>query len=368
MRHNQIGPRARNAILWGIACFLAGQLGLALAIESGWWRFRDPFYEHKRIALRRMCQQRSCSEATRRLFVMLGSSRTGNGFKGNSFADEVGTALGEPWSACNLGVPGAGPLVELVNLRRILAEGMRPDFVLVEVMPLFLAEPPSYELMLIKPERLCLADIDCLDSCRMPTSPALRRDWWQYWPFPSYAHRFSILSELAPKMLPSNLQQNWSADCDASGWVALEEENSTPAAREALARKVRAQYEAVLADFGLAEFGREALRQVLAECRQHDIPTALILLPEATQFRNLYGTHCRAGLDQFLASLRQEFRVPLIDSQEWVPDHGFPDLFHLNTIGADIFTRRLSREMAPLLQPRDTLTAAVAPRTASPQR
>ena len=35
----------------------------------------------------------------------------------------------------NFGMVGAGPLVELVVLRRLLAEGVRPDLLLVEVLP-----------------------------------------------------------------------------------------------------------------------------------------------------------------------------------------------------------------------------------------
>jgi hypothetical protein len=41
--------------------------------------------------------------------------------------------------------------------------------------------------------------------------------------------------------------------------------------------------------------------------------------------------------------------VPLIDARGWVADDGFADQVHLVTTGADIFSRRLAREAAPLL-------------------
>jgi hypothetical protein len=352
---------ARNTILWGLAGFFALQLGLGLALETGLWRFRDPYYAHKLAPLRRRWDEVQ-RRRSQHLVVMLGSSRTGNGLKGSCFEEEVSAALGERWSICNLGVPGAGPLVEWINLKRVLAEGVRPDFVLVEVMPLFLAEPPAYETTLIKAERLALADLECLQQCRLTTSATLRQDWLRYWPFPWYAHRFSILSELAPLFVPANLQQTWCAHCDPTGWVALETNtDATPAETEAMLGRVRRQYEPILRDFRLADAGRAALRAILTECQDRGIPTALVLLPEATTFRSWYGDHVKVALREFLTQLQTDFEVPLVDGEAWVPDHGFPDYFHLNTEGADCFTRRLSREVAPLLRGRAATRTASAP-------
>src|SRR5205085_2304077 len=46
--------------------------------------------------------------------------------------------LGRPLLLLNLGVAGAGPVINLLNLRRLLAEGVRPDLVLIELMPGYL--------------------------------------------------------------------------------------------------------------------------------------------------------------------------------------------------------------------------------------
>jgi hypothetical protein len=40
----------------------------------------------------------------------------------------------------------------------------------------------------------------------------------------------------------------------------------------------------------------------------------------------------------------------VIDGSEWIADTGFSDQIHLFTDGADVFTRRLAQQVAPLLR------------------
>lgn len=350
MRRGLRPKRARGAVLWGLACFAVLQLSLAVAIECGMWRYRDPYYAHRMAPLRRRAAE-DASGPRRRLVVMLGSSQTGHGLKGTTFEERVASELGERWQVSNFGVPGAGPLVQLVNYRRLRAEGVRPDYVLVEVMPLMYAEPPFYETTLIKPERLGWADLDVLRSCGMPTEPTLRRDWWQNWPIPWYAHRFSILSVHTPMFLPANLQQNWAARCDATGWVPMPPDPRTsPEAIRAMLERVRAQYQPILRDFRIAAPARAAVRALLADCRREGIPCALVQMPVAATYRSWYAPHCLAQIDALLSELRTEFGVPVLDGRCWVPDDEFPDYYHLLPKGAETFSRRLAQEVAPLLR------------------
>src|SRR5258708_10547527 len=212
------GPRrarARGVVLWGVAAFVALQLGMGFAIECGMWGFRDPWYQHKIVHLRRQWHERTHGEtsSSTRLAVMLGSSRTGNGLKGTRFEEEVYYALGERWTIGNIAVQAGGPVLELIEFRRLLAEGIRPDFVLIEVTTWFLSEPVR-EASVIKSARLTLSDLDCLAQCDLPNRGTLRREWWAEWGSPWYAHRFSILTEVAPTFLPFWLQQSWAAGCD----------------------------------------------------------------------------------------------------------------------------------------------------------
>ena len=348
---------ARAAVLWGIGGLLALQLGLAVAIECGLWRFRDPFYAHKLTPLRRVWADLAVTHPTgpKNLAVVLGSSRVGNGLSGATVADGVSATLGERWTVFNLAAPGAGPLYELMSLRRVLAEGIRPDFVLVEVFPMQLSAPPDdtvmYESTYLRTERLSLSDFDVLERCGLPQTAAWRKAWWQDWAVPWHAHRFSILSELAPKFLPAGVQQDWCKRCDPAGWVPLPPDpNVPPAVVAQVAERVRAQYEPVLTNFRLSETGRRAIRAVLDECRQQGIPAALIMLPEGSRLRNWYPPTAWAEMDALLAELQRDYQVPLINGRLWAADGDFPDGIHLYTHGADAYSRRLSQEVAPLLR------------------
>jgi hypothetical protein len=343
--------RARDIVLWGLAWLFALQLGLGAAIECGMWGFRDPFYQHKIVQLRRQWQEHGTSEnGSTRLALMLGSSRTGNGLKGIAFEEDIYASTGQRWRIGNLAAVGAGPMIELIDFRRMLAEGIRPDFVLVEVMPLFLSEPLR-ECWLIKSERLALADLETLDECALPSSGTLRQGWWSDWTSPWYAHRFSILSELAPMFVPFSLQQNWAAHCDRTGWVAVPPNpNASAEQMQVLAKINRDVFEPSLRDFRPADASRKGLCLILEECRQRGIPAVLVLMPEGSVIRSWYTPATHAGVDAMLAELRADFAVPLIDARTWVADDGFCDQIHLLTTGADIFTRRLAQETAPMLR------------------
>src|SRR5579883_3287298 len=132
--------RARSVFLWGLAGVCALQLGMRLAVDSALGRYRDLPYAHMMARLRPRWHARRTGgpEAPQRLLVVLGSSRTGNDVRGERVEAELAAALGERWAVSNLAVPGAGPLVELVNGRRLFAEGVRPDLLLVEVVPILL--------------------------------------------------------------------------------------------------------------------------------------------------------------------------------------------------------------------------------------
>ena len=47
----------------------------------------------------------------------------------------LGRTLGRPIVAFNFGIPAAGPVTNALNLRRLLAAGVAPDLVLLEVLP-----------------------------------------------------------------------------------------------------------------------------------------------------------------------------------------------------------------------------------------
>ncbi len=343
--------RARSVFLWGLAGVCALQLGMRLAVDSALGRYRDLPYAHMMARLRPRWHARRTGgpEAPQRLLVVLGSSRTGNDVRGERVEAELAAALGERWAVSNLAVPGAGPLVELVNGRRLFAEGVRPDLLLVEVVPILLTGSAA-ETTWIRADRMARSEIELLGQCGLPEAAALRRAWWQDWACPWYAHRFALLSDVVPNFVPMPLQQNWAAPSDRTGWVSLPNGAPTAEQRRAGHEQMRRWHEANLRDARLTAWGQAAQREILAQCRRHDVPAALVLLPESDALRAWYGPATRARLDAFLAELRDRYGVPVIDARAWAGDDDFGDDVHLHAAGADVFSRRLGRALGARLR------------------
>ena len=106
-----------------------------------------------------------------------------------------------------------------------------------------------------------------------------------------------------------------------------------------------------------------ALRDLLALCRQENIPAVLYLMPEGRLFQSWYVPATRARIDSYLAQLSQECRVPIVDARNWIGDDYFLDSHHLDRRGATQFTRRFGEEVIPpLLQGRlDRLPSLLVP-------
>ena len=131
--------RARPAIVWSIAVFAAFQLGLAFAIEYRLPELRDPNYAIKADRLQRRWTEVRRNAEHAKLVVILGSSRTAFGVKADELEEPLSRDLGGPVVAYNMGVFAAGPVTELVHLKRLIADGIRPDLLLIEVLPPLLA-------------------------------------------------------------------------------------------------------------------------------------------------------------------------------------------------------------------------------------
>src|SRR5436853_608177 len=67
--------------------------------------------------------------------------------------------------------PGAGPVTNLVYFRRLLAEGVQPDLVFIEVMPAYLATQVGgpAEMAWTNPERFTADEIAVLASVGVAT-------------------------------------------------------------------------------------------------------------------------------------------------------------------------------------------------------
>jgi hypothetical protein len=342
MTRGQRVRQARSEVLWCLAGFCALQLGLVAVMES--WRpeFRDPQYGSKRALLRRRLRE----NPGRPLALVLGSSRVQDGLRPKLLPvcpTRHGQAL-----VFNFGMTASGPLHQLLCLHRLLADGHRPRWVFVEVVPSLLPLEDTGD-DLIKPERQGWADLAFLRRyCAHPGQMYLR--WAQARLVPWFSCRFCLLSRYRPSWIPpGNRGEDPWHTLDRSGWLRL----PSPIAPAAYARGVdlaRREHAPALQHFHIAPAPDRALRELLALCRQERIEAALLVMPEGSAFRNWYSPAARARFGRYLAALSREYGAPVVDARTWVPDDGFCDGHHLVPDGAALFTYRFGREaLGPFL-------------------
>jgi hypothetical protein len=327
-----------------MASFLALQLGLAVAIE--WWlpQYRDPMYGYRAARFEYRVKE-DCRRKPKILIV--GSSHVMDGVDTAWLEDYVSSQLGRPAVIFNLGVPGAGPVADLLHLRRLFARNVRPDIVFVEATPFLLGPnpdvPPESPCLVV--DRLWLGDFAALAKYRYPVAE-MRREWWQAWPVPWFSHRFPLLSRFAPGWVPPAVRHDWARHIDDSGWHPKDPDlKISPDVVRQRGERERHEFAQYLNHFQLNDLSCQALRDFLALCHQEGIVTGLIWMPADAEFRSWYSPQGRQQARELFASLRRDFGTPLVDAEEWVPDEHFLDHHHMLYGGARIFTERFGREV-----------------------
>jgi hypothetical protein len=347
-RRCQHTGRARSGLLWGLGGFLTLQLLLILGIEHRAPDLRDLPYAQKIKRLRHRTEDGPTRPLT---VVMLGSSRTVFGVKAGRLEKPLEEATGRPVVAFNFGMYGSGPVMNLVTLRRLLADGVRPDLVLIEVLPPLLCDSPYlHEVQRIAADHLWWSDLQTVERFGR-ARPGLRRDWWASCPMPCYSHRFAIVSRIAPSFLPWRLRVDWFSGIDDSGSVYPPALLISPQQRTAALESTRTEYAPYLTEFHLGGPVCQALREALALCREKGIAAALLLMPEGPQFRSWYRPADWACIESFLGEVSREYGAPIVNAREWLAEEDFSDSHHLLPAGAAKFTDRLGREALPRLLP-----------------
>lgn len=333
---------ARAALLWGLGAFAALQLGLTAAIETCMQEFRDPYYAYRAARLARRVRG-----AGRPLTaVFLGSSRVQDGFMASRLERWLSARLGRPVVVFNFGIPGAGPITNRLGFERLLARGMRPDLLFVEVWPVSLAQVPAEpaEGGHLHADRLWLNELPLLGDYRFALSQRYR-EWWRAFLAPSYGHRIALLSRLWPGLLSPYVRLDWARRVDDSGWQEPLITTFSPEERQRRVEADRLVQGPVLGTLRLGEPSCRAQRDLLRRCRDEGIPTLLVWMPESAPYRSWYSPAARHRLRDFLDGLRRQYGTPLIDARTWVADDGFFDGQHLTRAGAEAFTDRFGREI-----------------------
>ncbi len=335
---------ARAALLWGLAFLAVSEVALVIATQGRRGELRDPEFGYKLARLR----QHRAAEPERPLLVVLGSSRTGQGFR-LGVLPECRTLDGRSPFAFNCSLVGSGPLAEFLCLHRLLDEGIRPDWLAIEILPALLGRVfdtcghPDVGV-----SRLTWSDVRCLTPY-VPDPGSLARHWIEAQLAPWYAHRFPLMNEYARDFLPWRLRvDQWKA-VDAWGWSDIGVDTENPVKDPRALEVARQTYQDELKHFHIMPKQDRALRDLIALCRRERIPAVLYLMPEGRLFQSWYVPATRACLEEYLTGISREWDIPIVDARNWIADEYFADGHHLDRRGATRFTRRFGDEVISFL-------------------
>jgi hypothetical protein len=317
------------------------QIGLWGALLI-WPELHDPYYGYKAT---RLLRRTLGSEERPFTALMIGSSRTAFGLQGGRLEDRLARELGQPVVAFNFGVPGAGPVMQLLHYRRLRAAGLRPDLLLIEVLPPLLdgKRGAPWEQHWLLPSRLRRNELSLVQRFGFPAEQT-RREWLEALLLPSFAYRYSVVTRVAPQWVPWSLRQDWGRDDDAMGSTAPLRDVA-PAHYEKAVARAWLDYSPYLKDFQLGGPECAALCELLERCTAERIPTMLVLLPEGPTFRSWYSPAAREQIQGFIASVSQRYGLPVVDAREWIEEGQFLDSHHLLRDGAARFTDGLIEQV-----------------------
>lgn len=344
LKRQRLVRQTRASLLWGFAFFALSHAVLQFATQGFMPQLRDPEFGYKLGGLRK----RLAEEPDRPLLILLGTSRTGQGFRVGKLP-ELQTREGRTPLVFNFSQVGSGPLAEMVTLRRLLDRGIRPDWLAIEILPPMLGRPiDACGNPRIGVDRLTWSDVAILRQYA-PEPIQLVRRWWEAQLAPWHAHRFPIMNYYASDWLPWRLRiDHWKA-IDAWGWSDLGRDSDPPWRDPRMLKLARDTYEDELKIFTIAEMQDRALRDLIAMCRREKIPAIFYLMPEGRIFQSWYPRRTLKCINEYLTRISREYSVPIVDARRWIGDEYFFDSHHLDRQGATQFVRRFGVEVLPAL-------------------
>jgi len=336
--------RARNALIWSTLFFAAVQVGLLVLREHHLPELRDREYALKLALLR----HRLKAEPRRPLVLLLGSSRMAVGVRPD-FLPSCRTADGRDALIFNFATLGAGPITELLWLHRLLDDGVRPDYVVVEYWPPYWCQEgeAAEEKRVLRVDRLTWDDLSVL---RRFSRRPLSKEWCLSRLTACSSDRYLLLKRFAPSWLPADPlrhdQDRWQT-FDNLGWLPYlqpwEDISFRPPA--SVVESAQKELQSALGTFAASEVSARAMKEMLALCRHNNIRTLLLYLPEAEQLRQEYPEAVRGCVDDTLRRLCADWSVPAADTRGWSADADFSDGHHLYPRGAVAYSRRFGAEL-----------------------
>jgi hypothetical protein len=339
LAHPKVGSRNRSAragVLAGVILTLAAMLGMSGALETVKPEWRDPEFGHRLILLRR----HRGGSPDRPLVLALGTSRTQNAIAPGAmgFPNEAGSPL-----VFNFGQSGSPPLKVLLTLLRLLDEGIRPDAVILEVLPDWLAADGPAERMLRDAEpRLSAGDLRrlapyCADSA------ALERKWIAARLAPWSAQRVVLMSHWLPRWLKwgERIDPQWDG-MEADGFVPYPEQFATSEFRAIATAHAKREHAGSFAGYRFGESSLRAIRDLVARCRGEGIAVLSVEPPVSPMFRDWFRPGVWASGEERLGAFAGELGVELVSPFNGLEESDFVDGHHMLRSGAEKYSRWLA--------------------------
>jgi len=336
----------------------AAAFGWLAALAAGlmlyWWvmvnhvvvDFFDPSFAQKHEELRRRVKE----NPQRPLWLILGTSHVEFALQPAVLEDRL-RGKNAPL-IFNFGMSGAGVYRQSVNLRRILADGIQPQRVCIELMgPLM---DRTWELFAGDPQLAVRARRDELDElCRHSDDPqTIRAAWKESRLNPFYKFGMRLPGQtLALRLVPiPGIGRLETHENDKWGWIKGVPKSTTP---DRYIKGLHAAVHEFVGDFtknyAISKIVDHDMRAMIDLCRQKGIQIVLLRMPEAPDFQAYYSPEANAALAKYVDDLSSEYRVPVINARSWFPDStSFLDGHHLNAEAGKQFTVRFYDELSKL--------------------
>ncbi|MBA4191938.1 MAG: hypothetical protein C0467_28495 [Planctomycetaceae bacterium] len=329
--------QSRVTLLWFALVFLT--LNVTASIALSHTRVRDPEYGRRASHLR----ERIAENPERPLVLVLGSSRTAMGVRVAAWEATRSTDASQSDPLIfNMAIIGSGPVIELMTLRRIYADGFRPAAVVLEYWPPFLHQEDGWtETDRIVRDRLSEHDRHFVRE-HFPAPEQVEREMDLRRRNPIFGNRERLLMHVLQWWLPPMKRQNhtWT-DLDSWGWKAgADLEPGMNSVRTEAHSKCAEIYKPLFAAHKISPLSDRALRESVALARQHGTAIAFSFLPESSEFRRLYPAKMEHAFQSHLGGISRELNIPVINCREWMDDGYLVDGFHLSRAGAAEFSRK----------------------------
>jgi hypothetical protein len=224
-------------------------------------------------------------------------------------------------------------------LRRLLADGVRPDLLLVEVSPSFMTYPIDVGMFPV--DRLWHSELSLLGDY-LGDGEARAARWWRGRWVPCHTHREAILYSICRTMVAKVSFGPWFKNFDSAGWERFDPQGYGADFRRRALENTRRGLKQDLAQGHVSDACRGSLTRLASICRDEGIALVLILLPIEAAFRTCDVPAAELESLELLDQICDNYSAEIVDARDWLADEMIFDSYHVLGVGANAFSERLT--------------------------